>query len=125
MHKLCSLGEISEKPSQKLGNMVITILKTIDNINIVFSNYFQKRYKFSIFSPWTMYWFEKWPLSVSFIKENSYSNDFRTGAFKLHSYYTASVLRLIAVLVYFCPCTDYCIDCTLQWSDLENNQLYR
>ncbi len=56
---LCSLGEISEQPSRKLENVVSTILKTINNINIVFYNYFQGRSKFAFFSPWMMYWFEK------------------------------------------------------------------
>ncbi len=36
----CSLGEISEKPSWKLQNVVSTIYKTISNINTVFSNCF-------------------------------------------------------------------------------------
>ena len=37
-HSRYSLGEISEKPSWKLENMVATIYKTISNINIVFLN---------------------------------------------------------------------------------------
>ena len=40
----CSLGEISEKPSCKLENVVSTIYKTISNTNIVFSNCVQMRY---------------------------------------------------------------------------------
>ncbi len=32
----CSLGEISEKPSWKLENVVSTIYKTTSNINIIF-----------------------------------------------------------------------------------------
>ena len=49
---LCSLGVMSEKPSWKLGNMFPPFYKTINNINTVFSYYFQKRYKFAIFSLW-------------------------------------------------------------------------
>ncbi len=47
--KVCALGEISEKLSWKLENVVSTIYKTISNINIVFSNYLQIRYIFAIF----------------------------------------------------------------------------
>ena len=39
MQSRCSSGEISEKPSWKLQNVVSTI-KTISNINTVFSNCF-------------------------------------------------------------------------------------
>ena len=39
-----SLGEISEKPSWKLINVVSTICKTISKINVVFSNCLQMRY---------------------------------------------------------------------------------
>ncbi len=38
MQTRCSLGEISEKSSWKLENVVSTIYKTISNISIVFSN---------------------------------------------------------------------------------------
>ncbi len=47
---MCSLGEISEKPCQKLENMVIPpFYKTINNINIIVSDFFQERYKFAIY----------------------------------------------------------------------------
>ncbi len=56
-----SLGEIGEKPSWKLENVVSTIQKTISNISIVFSNCLQMRYIFAIFSPWMMFQQEKGP----------------------------------------------------------------
>ena len=61
MRKVCILfGEISKKSYWKLANMVTTMYKTISNINIVFLNCLQVRYIFVIFSPWMIYWFEKW-----------------------------------------------------------------
>ncbi len=45
----CSLGEISEKPSCKLENVVSTIYKKISNINSVFTNCLQMRSIFAIF----------------------------------------------------------------------------
>ncbi len=65
---LCSLGEIGEKPSRKLENVVSTILKTINNINIVFYYYFQRRYKFAIFSLWMDVLVRKVTISISLKK---------------------------------------------------------
>ena len=39
---LPSLGEISEKPSWKLETWLPPFYKTMNNIKMVFSNYFQK-----------------------------------------------------------------------------------
>ncbi len=57
MHKFCSSVEISENPHGNEKTWFPPFYKTINNINTIFSNYFQKRY--AIFSQFMMYWFEK------------------------------------------------------------------
>ncbi len=64
----CSFGEINEKPSWKLENVVSNIYKTISNINIVFSNCLQIRYIFAIFSPWMIILVGKVAISASLKK---------------------------------------------------------
>ena len=51
--------------------------KTINNINIVLSNYLQTRYDFAIF---TLNDVLVWKVNIKF-KEMSFSIDFRTGTF--------------------------------------------
>ncbi len=57
---LCSSGVMSEKTLLEMRKHGFHhFVKTINNINNVFFNYFQMRYKFAILSPWMIYWFEK------------------------------------------------------------------
>ena len=79
---LCSLGVPSGKPCWKLENVVSTIYKTINNINIVFSNYFQKKYKFAIFFTLNDYIGLKCDHICKF-KANLFSKDFGPGTFKM------------------------------------------
>ncbi len=78
MRQVGVLGEISEKPSWKLlENVVSTIYKTISNINIVFSNCLQIKYIFASFL--TMdddVLIGKVTISFCQFKENSFSKDF-------------------------------------------------
>ena len=80
----CSVGEINEKPSWKLENVVSTIYNTISNINIAFSNCLRMRYIIAFFSPWMMTCILRKSEHICQFKENLLSKYFGPGTFNIH-----------------------------------------
>ena len=75
----CSLGEISEKPSWKLENMVSTIYKTISNISTVFSIAYK-------WDSYLQFFHHGWCVGrksdhICQFKENFFFKDFGSGTF--------------------------------------------
>ncbi len=79
MHKLC-VGEISEKPSRKLETWLPPFYKTMNYINIVFSNYLQKRYLYFTLDD-VLIW--KVTISAS-LKKINFRNNYNTDDHTLH-----------------------------------------
>ena len=86
LQNLCSFREINENPLEIRKHAVASAMyKTISSINIVFSNCLQQFFVF-VFVFFTLddMLVEKVTISASF-KNNSFSNYFGTGIFKLNN----------------------------------------
>ena len=133
---MCRLGEISEILFWKYEDVVI-FNKTKSNINIIFSNCLQTKYKFVIFSPTMTYWLEKYPYFP--VQRFFISKDFGTGICNLiikcdnwlEFYNALSIIIRISIsdiyIIQFTPnavlsqfkqifCSDFCW-LTVRWWD--------